>query len=185
MIEADNGVIDDGSASATTDPIEPVVTDVTEPVVPSDEDMVETYLEDGGEITYDESQQENFKVDLLTAGESGQALFRQIESDNFLNKDGSLTVETIAKAKAHGMTDSEIQGHQDSLLKQIDTQRNEMFAATGFQVGYVKTVVDWAINSFTKSELAIFEADTIKNSKGSLLALEKYYQRVVVDGGER
>ena len=151
----------------------------------SEESMVAEY-EAENEITYyDQQDQENVETDLLTSGESGQALFRQIESDNFLNRDGSLTTETIAKAKAHGMSDEDINKHQDTILKQIDTQRNEMFAATGMSTGYVQTVVDWAVSTFNKSELAVFEADTVRDSKGSLLALEKYYQRVVVDGGAR
>ncbi len=183
-----SGILDDGSDRVVVDQgaqtPDPVVTDVTEPVVPSDADMVDTYLEDGGEITYDESQQENFKVDLLTAGESGQALFRQIESTEFINADGSFSEATIAAAKKHNMTDQEIQGHQNAIYKQLETQRNKMFDDAKLPRGYGAVVMDWMMTNFSKAELAVFEADCEKDLTGSIQSVERYYQHVT-SGGAR
>ena len=159
-------------------------TTITEPEI-TDEDMVDTYLEDGGEITYDEVQQEVFKTDLLMGDANAHALFRQIESDGFLNTDGSFSEATLAAAKAHNMSDAEIQGHQNAIYKQMNDIREEAFKSTGFQVGYMSSVMDWARTNFTKAEMNIFVKDCEADMKGSLLSVERYYQHVVVDGGER
>jgi len=158
----------------------------TEPVVEIDTDteMIDEFLEDHEITHYDSVDQDNFTRELLYQGESGLELHQQIKSDNFLNQDGTLTLDTIAKAKAHGMSDSDIEIHQNSILKQLTDQRNEMFASTGFQTGYMKVVVDWGLNNFTKAEMDIFTRETNEDPVRSLKSLEKYYQHIM-SGGTR
>ena len=153
--------------------------------ITDDAEMIEEYVDNGGEVTYDEVQQEVFKTDLLMGDANAHALFRQIESDGFLNTDGSFSEATLAAAKAHNMSDAEIQGHQNSIYKQMETIRTEAFKSTGFQVGYMSSVMDWARANFTNAEMNIFVKDCETDMKGSLMSVERYYQKVVVDGGAR
>jgi len=150
----------------------------------SEADMVAEY-ESNNEITYDVDSQEVFKTNLLTGDANSHKLFNQIESTDFLNSDGSFSDRTIELAKANNMTDEEINKHQDTILKQISEQRNEAFKATGMSPGYMNVVMDWVVNNFTKSELAIFENDCKKDMTNSLKSVEKYYIDITVNGKDR
>ena len=169
-------------------------TAITEPVAteigvansehPSEESMIQEY-ESNNEITYDVDSQEVFKTNLLTGDANAHLLFNQIESTDFLNSDGSFSDRTIELAKANNMSDEEIHKHQDTIYKQIETQRNEAFKATGMSAGYMNVVMDWVANNFTKSELAIFENDCKKDMTNSLKSVEKYYIDITVNGKDR
>lgn len=185
-----SGVLADGSDRVIIDPNPPVIeaeiehgieipTEPIAEVVTPEETVVEPEP-----VFYNDIEQDAFTQELLYQGESGLALHLQIKSDNFINKDGSLTADTIAKAKAHGMTDTDINNHQNSILKQINTFRDEAFAATGMPVGYIGSVMDWVRATFTESEMKIFESDCVKDLTGSLQSVERYYQHVT-SGGAR
>ena len=161
---------------------EPGVDEIGTPVESSssDEAMVAEY-ESNNEITYyDQQDQENFKTNLLTQGSTGHDLYRQIESDNFINDDGSLTPDTIAAAKANGMSDEDINKHQDSILKNIEVKRNQIFDDAGYAKnrGYISEVISWAKSNFTVEEMNIFTTQTNENPTKSLNALDAYYLRI-------
>jgi len=186
MIEADNGVIDDGSANEVTDPIEPVIDESIDGIVnESDGAMVAEY-EAENEITYyDQQDQDNFKANLLTGDANAHALFNHIESTDFLNSDGSFSDRTIELAKANNMTDAEIAKHQDSVYKQMEDVRTKAFEATGFSAGYMTTVMDWCRSTFTKTEMDIFMKDCQTDLTGSLQSAERYYIDITVNGVAR
>ena len=166
-------------ANAVTDPIEPVVADDS-PVVDSDEKLIQEFEAESEVTYYDTQDQENFTVDLLTAGASGQELYRQIHSDSFINENAEFTMDTISKARAFGLDDAEIAKHQQSLLKQMETQRNKIFDDAGYSKnrGFISEVISWAKSNFTVEEMNIFTTQTNENPTKSLNALDAYYLRI-------
>ena len=156
--------------------------EIIEPLEPLDTETNATALNeltsDAEPTIYDVQDQENFARELLTQNESGKNLYRQIHSKSFLDESGSFSAETISAAKANGMSDQEIQNHQASIHQQLLAQRDELFASTDMPIGYMTTVVQWAMSSFTNAEKTILmNGLNGENPTGELKALEKYYQK--------
>ena len=126
-------------------------------------------------VIHDSDSQEIFTRELLTQGESGHNLLRQINSENFLDDTGTFTAETVKRSLEHGLSTAEIEAHQQAINQQVMVARDKMFTDANITPAFGKVILEFAQSHFDSREREILKRETLENPAKSMQTLEKYY----------